>query len=234
MKIIWFGHSTFRLEFGGKIVLIDPFLTGNPAFSGDPVAAAEGATHILLTHGHGDHIGDTVDIAKRTGAKVVGNYELCLWLANRGVAAYDPMNMGGTLDQGGFTVSMVRADHTSTMIDGDVFTPLGNPAGLIVRSAGEPTLYHMGDTDVFGDMALIQERFRPDILIVPIGDRFTMGADGAAFAVRRYFEPKVVIPCHYGSFPIIDATPDAFLAAMEGSGVQVVTPHVGTAVTVGI
>jgi L-ascorbate metabolism protein UlaG (beta-lactamase superfamily) len=231
MRIVWYGHSAFRLEFADKIVLIDPFFTGNPGFSGDPVKAAEGATHVLITHGHGDHIGDTVDIAKRTGAKVVSNYEICLWLANRGVSSIDPMNSGGTTDQGGFTVTMTRADHTSTMIDGDVFTPLGNPNGLVVKAPGEPTVYHMGDTDVFGDMALIQEMHRPDILIVPVGDRFTMGAEGAALAVKRFFKPKAVIPCHFGSFPIIAPNADAFVALMEGSGVQVVTPHVGTGVT---
>ncbi len=231
MRVVWFGHSAFRLEFGDSTVLIDPFFTGNPGFHGDPASAGEGATHILLTHGHGDHIGDTVEIARRTGATVVANYEVCLWLQTKGVEAIDPMNMGGTLDQGGFTVTMVRADHTSTMIEGDVFTPLGAPSGLIVKAPGEPVVYHMGDTDVFGDMALVQEMHRPDILMVPVGDRFTMGAAGAAFAVKRFFTPKAVIPCHFGSFPIIAPNADAFVAAMEGSGVQVVLPHVGTGVT---
>lgn len=231
MRVVWFGHSAFRLEFGDKKVLIDPFFTGNPGFEGDPVAAGEGATHILLTHGHGDHIGDTVAIAGRTGATVVANYEVCLWLQTKGVEKIDPMNMGGTLDQGGFTVTMVRADHTSTMIEGDVFTPLGAPSGLIVKAPGEPVVYHMGDTDVFGDMALIQEMHRPDLLMVPVGDRFTMGAAGAAFAVKRFFTPKAVIPCHFGSFPIIAPDADAFVAAMEGSGIQVVVPHAGTGVT---
>lgn len=231
MRVTWYGHSAFRLEFADKIVLIDPFFTDNPGFKGDPVKAGERATHILLTHGHGDHIGDTLAIADRTGAKIVSNFEVCMWLAGKGAKNIDPMNTGGTTDQGGFAVTLVRADHSSTMIEGDVFTPLGLPNGIIVRVPGEPTVYHLGDTDMFGDMALIHERHQPDILLVPIGDRFTMGAESASFAVRRFFKPKAVIPCHYGSFPIIAQDAAPFVAAMEGSGVQVVTPQVGTAVT---
>jgi L-ascorbate metabolism protein UlaG (beta-lactamase superfamily) len=232
MRITWFGHSAFRLEFADRVLLIDPFFTGNPGFSGDAEAASKDATHILLTHGHSDHVGDTIDIAKRTGAKVVANFETCMWLANRGVASIEPMNSGGSIDQGGFQVTMVRADHSSTMIDGEVFTPLGNPHGLIVAAPGEPSVYHMGDTDLFCEMELIQELHQPDVLIVPVGDRFTMGAERAAFAVKRFFKPKAVIPCHFGSFPIIAPNADGFVAAMEGSGTQVITPHVGTAVTI--
>ncbi len=232
MRITWFGHSAFRLDFGSAHVLIDPFFSGNPAFAGDRQAATAGATHILITHGHGDHVGDTVEIAAETGAKVVTNYDLCMWLSSKGVTQFEPMNTGGTVDVGGFRVSLVRADHSAGMSEAGVTVPLGVPNGVIVRAEGEPTIYHMGDTDIFGDMALIQEIYRPDVLMVPIGDRFTMGAETAALAVTRFFRPKAVIPCHYGSFPIVDPSADRFVAALDGSGVQVIVPHKGTAVTV--
>lgn len=233
MKITWYGHSAFRLEFDDKVVLIDPFLTGNPAFAGDPARVSEGATHILVTHGHADHVGDTVDIAGRTGAVVVGSFETCAWLERKGVAATEPMNTGGTVDVGGFRVTLVRADHSATSIEGDTFVPLGSPNGIVVEAPGEPTVYHMGDTDLFGDMALIEELHRPDILMVPIGDRFTMGPERAAFAVRRFFRPRAVFPCHFGSFPPLVPDADRFVAALADSGIQLVTPHKGMAVTIG-
>jgi L-ascorbate metabolism protein UlaG (beta-lactamase superfamily) len=232
MKITWFGHAAFRLDFADKVVLIDPFFTGNPAFEGDRAKAAAGATHILITHGHGDHIGDAVEIAAETGAKVVTNYDLCMYLTSKGLQSFDPMNTGGTTDQGGFTVTMVRADHSAGLVEAGVGFPLGSANGLVVKAPGEPTVYHMGDTDVFGDMALIQELHRPDVVMVPIGDRFTMGPDTAAFAMRRFFKPQAVIPCHYGSFPIIEPNADRFVAAMEGSGMQVIVPHKGMGVRV--
>src|SRR3954469_9071288 len=233
MKVTWFGHSAFRLDFADKVVLIDPFFTGNPGFEGDRAKAIEGVTHIIITHGHGDHIGDAVEISKETGAKVITNYDLCMWLATKGLERFDPMNTGGTTDQGGFTATLVRADHSAGMIEAGVTFPLGNPNGAIVKSAGEPTVYHMGDTDIFGDMALIAEIHQPQILMVPIGHPFTMGAQTAALAVKRFFKPKAVFPCHYGSFPIIEPTADKFVAAMEGSGIQVVVPHktVGVRIT---
>ncbi|HLM38576.1 MAG TPA: metal-dependent hydrolase, partial [Microvirga sp.] len=157
MKITWFGHSAFRLDFSDRVVLIDPFLTGNPAFEGSRDKASEGATHILLTHGHGDHVGDTLHIAKAAGAKVVTNFELCMYLATEGLENFDPMTTGGTTDQGGFTVTLVRADHSSGLVEMGVNYPLGSANGVIVKAPGEPTIYHMGDTDIFGDMALIAE-----------------------------------------------------------------------------
>jgi L-ascorbate metabolism protein UlaG (beta-lactamase superfamily) len=227
MQITWYGHSAFRLDFAGKVMLIDPFLTGNPAFVSDKAEAIKGVTHIALTHGHDDHIGDTVDIAGQTGAKVIANFEICMWLTGQGVENIDPMNFGGTLSQDGFTVSMVRADHSSAHMDGPNPVYLGNPGGLIFKAPGEPTVYHMGDTDVFGDMALIQERYAPQVGLVPVGDRFTMGGEGAAFACKRYFKLDTAIPCHYGSFPIIDPDAHKFVAAMKGASTKVVVPEKG-------
>lgn len=232
MRVTWFGHSAFRLDFGGKVVLIDPFFTGNPAFAGDRDEAVRGVTHILITHGHGDHVGDTLAIAAATGAKVVTNYDLCMWLASQGLCSFDPMNTGGTTDQDGFTVTLVRADHSAGMGEAGAMMPIGSANGVIVKAPGEPTVYHMGDTDVFGDMALIAELHDPKVAMVPIGDRFTMGAAGAALAVQRFFQLETVIPCHYGSFPIIARTVDDFVAAMAGAKTRVVIPAVGQAFSV--
>ena len=228
MKITWFGHSAFRLDFAGRALLIDPFFTGNPAFDGDAKAAAKDISHILLTHGHSDHVGDTVAIARDTGAKVVANYEICMWLKSKGVENIDPMNFGGTIAQEGFTVSLVRADHSSS----DQNIPLGNPGGIIVTAPDEPTVYHMGDTDIFGDMELIHELHQPEVAMVPIGDRFTMGARNAALAVQRYFKLKTVIPCHYGSFPILDQDADTFMKAMDGHATRVIVPEKNVAMEV--
>ena len=180
MNITWFGHSAFRVEIGDNTLLIDPFLTGNPAFNSDFRAATAGTTHVLLTHGHDDHIGDTLDIIRKSGAQLVANVEICSFLQAQGVKNTNPGNTGGTVKCGDFTVSFTPALHSSsTMHDG---TPvfLGSPHGLIVKRAGSPTLYHMGDTDIFSDLALVAELHEPEIVLIPIGDRFTMGARAAA------------------------------------------------------
>jgi L-ascorbate metabolism protein UlaG (beta-lactamase superfamily) len=230
MKLTWFGHSAFRVEFGAARILIDPFLSGNPTFKGDPKKAAEGCTHVLLTHGHDDHVGDSAEICKATGAQLVGSFEVCMWLAGQGVQSVNPGNHGGTIDCGGFTVSFVNALHSSSLTAGNgprIY--LGNPLGLIVKASGEPTLYHMGDTEIFGDMALISEIHAPEIGIVPIGDRFTMGAKTAAMACKRFFDFRLIVPAHYATFPLLDPTADKFIEEMGGDWQRVVVPERGVA-----
>ena len=231
MKLTWFGHSAFRVETARARILIDPFFSDNPAFRDDlRDGAVEGLTHIALTHGHFDHLGDTVEIAKETGATVIANFDLGQWLGKKGVENVDMGNTGGTVHHDGFTVTWVNAVHSSAFLDDDgVGHDLGDPNGLVFHFEGGPTLLHMGDTDIFGDMALIQELHRPDVGIVPIGDRFTMGGAVAALACRRYFDFRTIVPCHFGSFPIIDQDASKFLAAMEDDASRVRVPEVGEA-----
>ncbi len=227
MQITWYGHSAFRLDFKGHAVLIDPFFTGNPAFVSDKGEAIRGVSHIVLTHGHGDHVGDTLDIARTNSATVTTTYDLGMWLVSKGLEKLNPMNTGGTTDLGGFTVTLVRADHSSGEMANGVSVYLGNPCGAIIKAAGEPTVYHLGDTDIFSDMALIAELHQPKIALVPIGDRFTMGPATAALAVKRFLKVETVIPCHYGSFPIIEPTAEKFVAAMKGEPTKIIVPEKG-------
>lgn len=230
MKLTWFGHSAFRIDIPGAVIMIDPFL-GDPAFKGDHKAAYAGATHVALTHGHDDHVGSAVEICKATGATLVANFELCMYLQGKGVEKFSPGNHGGTVDFGAFLLSFVPAWHSSSAIVDGVPAYLGNPAGLVISAKDEKTLLHMGDTSIFSDMALIHELYNPKIGIVPIGDRFTMGGAMAAIACNRYFDFETVIPAHYATFPIIDPDASVFVAAMKGSKTAVVVPERGKPVS---
>ncbi|MGE0213741.1 MAG: metal-dependent hydrolase [Parvibaculaceae bacterium] len=228
MKITWLGHSAFRIETGKSVLIIDPFLSGSPVFKGSVEEATKGATHVALTHGHDDHIGDAADICKKTGAMLIAVYELAVYLNGKGAEKYEPTNTGGTIYTDDFDVTFVRADHSSS--SGNVY--LGNPCGLVVRAKGErKTLYHMGDTDIFGDMALIQEIYKPDIGIVPIGDRFTMNDKVAALACRKFFNFSAIFPCHYKTFPLLLQSAKGFIEAMGEAGSKVKVPNVGESVT---
>ena len=208
MEIRYLGHSAFELTHDGVTVLIDPFLTGNPkaaASAGDLAADA-----ILVTHGHGDHLGDTVAIAQRTGATVVAITELAHELAGEGLEVRDP-NLGGTVSLDWGSVKMVPAWHTSTTPKGTVNTP----AGLIVEIGGS-IVYHLGDTSLFGDLELIGRRHAIDVALVPIGGHYTMDREDAVEAVRMLAVAQV-IPCHYNTFPPIQADAEAFKADVESS-----------------
>lgn len=228
MKITWFGHSCFRIDSGSSSILIDPFLTGNPTFEqcGVPLhQAIRGTTHVVLTHGHEDHAGDTVRICKETGAQLIAVHELATYLAERGVEKIDPGNTGGTLAQADFDVTFVPAWHSaSNIVDGRPVY-LGACCGVVIAPAGEKTVYHMGDTAIFSDMALINEIHRPEIGFVPIGDRYTMGPRVAALACKRFFEFELIVPCHYGTFPVLEPNVDKFIAEIGDNVVRV--PEVG-------
>ncbi len=233
MKITWYGHSAFRLEIKGANILIDPFITYNDTCPVKLDDVAKGVTHILVTHGHEDHFGDTVEISKKTKAPLIGNFELCGWAAKQGVKETIGLNPGGEMDIGPFKLALTLAHHSSS-VNADSGSPvyLGNPCGLVVMAENEPTVYHAGDTDIFSDMALINEFYQPQIGLLPIGDVYTMGAKKAAVAVKRYFEFESVIPIHFATFPVLDKTPDKFIKEMAGSKTKVLKLKPGESVEV--
>ena len=216
MDIRYLGHSAFELKADGVTLLVDPFLTGNPkaAVTADEVEADA----ILLTHGHADHIGDTVDIAKRTGAPAVAIVEVAHELGDDGVEVHDP-NIGGTVRFDWGWVKLVPAWHTSTTPKGTVNTP----AGLVIHFGGK-TVYHVGDTALFSDLALVNGRpAELDLALVPIGGHYTMDRFDAVEACGLSGAPQV-IPCHYNTFPLIETDAAAFASDLEaaGNGVAVV------------
>jgi len=230
MKVTWYGHSAFRIDHGGAAILIDPFLSHNPVWKRGWEKPAEGVTHVLLTHGHDDHIGDAVEILKKTGAQLVANFEICMHLVGQGVSQdnINPGNHGGTVTCGGFTTTFVNAHHSSS--SNGVY--LGNPCGLVLHFPDGECIYHMGDTDIFGDMALINELHQPKVAMVPIGDRFTMGGVVAALACRRFFNFDTIFPCHFATFPMLDGDPEKFVEAMEDDAGKVKLPKPGEAVEI--
>lgn len=201
-EIRFLGHSSFQIVTSGQSILIDPFLTGNPQAT---VSAAEiAADAIILSHGHEDHVADAEAIAKRTGALLIANFEIATWFQGRGVENTHPMHIGGqyTFDFG--TVKLTIAHHGSALPDG---SNGGNPAGIILRTA-DGTIYHAGDTGLFSDMQLIGEEGL-HVAILPIGDNFTMGPDDSVRATR-FLNPKIVIPAHYNTWPLIEQNTDVW------------------------
>jgi len=226
MNIIWLGHGSFRIEIEDQIVLVDPWLTGNPMLAADQHAGAiGGATQILVTHGHFDHIADVVQISKDTGAPVSGLYELAMHLHGAGAVEGTAFNMGGTIPLGGaVTASMVPASHSSAAdVDG---TPhyMGTECGFILRGEGR-TIYISGDTGLMADMAWIGDYYKPDIGILSAGGHYTMDMEMAAYAARTYFKFSKVIPCHYRTMPVLEQSAEALINGVL-PGTAVIEPEV--------
>ena len=230
MKITWLGHSGFRIEIEGAVILLDPWLTGNPMFPAEKRAEAiAGATHVLITHGHGDHTGDAVGIAKDAGIPVAGIFDLIShWEAAEGISGIG-FNKGGTVDLGGATVTMVAASHSSSLAgrDGPVYA--GHEAGYMIAGEGH-VIYVSGDTDIMADMGWMGEIHAPDIGILACGGHFTMDMKRAAWAARKFFAFKTVIPCHYKTFPLLAQTADELVAGLPG--VNVIEPEVLSPITI--
>ena len=221
MKITWLGHAGFRIDIADQTLLIDPWFTGNPVFPEDRRAEAIAeTTHILLTHGHGDHTGDALALSRETGAPLVGIYDLMShWEATEGVATIG-FNKGGTVALGDVTATMVAAVHSSSI--GSDTGPIyaGAEAGFILKGEGH-TIYVSGDTDIMADMGWIGEYHAPDIGILCAGGHFTMDMKAAAWAARKYFNFKTVIPCHYKTFPLLEQNADDLVAGLPNVDVRV-------------
>ncbi|MBK9169851.1 MAG: metal-dependent hydrolase [Bryobacterales bacterium] len=205
MDITWLGHGTFQLRLeSGAVLLIDPWINGNPKYPAG--FEIERVDTMLLTHGHFDHVADAVAIARRFNPAVISNYEVAHWLESKGVGQTTGMNKGGSTQAHEVKVTMTHAIHSSGIVDDGRMIYGGEPAGFVLRWEDGRSLYFAGDTNVFSDMALIRELYKPRLAFLPIGDLFTMGPDEAAMACRL-LKPSQVIPMHFGTFPPLTGRP---------------------------
>lgn len=224
MNITWLGHSSFRIEMADQILLVDPWFTGNPMFAeGDRARAIEGATLILVSHGHGDHSADAVAISKELGVPVAGVFDLTSWFEdNHGIETIG-FNRGGTIRIGDVAVTMVAASHSSSMATENGPVPVGSEAGFMIAGEGH-VIYFSGDTDVMADMEIFQALHKPDIGILSAGGHFTMDMTRATFAAKSFFDFKTVIPCHYRTFPLLEQSAQVMIDGLPG--VNVIEPEV--------
>lgn len=224
MNIIWLGHGSFRIEIAGKILLLDPWLSGNPMLPEDQHEAATAkATHILLTHGHFDHVIDVLPLARRLNIPVLGQYDLMSHWAEHEKIETIGFNKGGTVDLGDVQVTMVNALHSSTFASPEGPRIAGTECGFIIAGEGH-TIYASGDTDVMSDMRIFNDLHAPDIGILSAGGYYTMDMKRAAYAAKTFFDFKTVIPCHYRTFPILEQSAEVLAAALPG--VAVIEPQV--------
>ena len=224
MQIVWLGHGSFRYEIEGKVLLVDPWLNGNPMMPEDRHAeATAGATHILLTHAHFDHVVDVLGLARALNIPVVGQYDLMgHWAETEGVETIG-FNKGGTVDLGGPKVTMVHAVHSTSFATPKGPNVPGTECGFMIAGEGH-VIYHSGDTDVMADMQVFADLHSPDIGVLAAGGHFTMDMHRAAYAAKRFFDFKTVIPGHYRTFPLLEQSADALKAALPG--VDVIEPEV--------
>ncbi|MGE4352053.1 MAG: metal-dependent hydrolase [Bdellovibrionales bacterium] len=225
MKLTWLGHSCMYLETNETSILIDPYISGNPTFPMAQLHRAKAAENILLTHGHGDHLGDAVALAREGKANLIAIFELAFYAVRQGVKQDNviDMNIGGYTDVKGARIHMVQALHSNSIQKGNEFLYGGMPTGFVIEADGT-TIYYAGDTGLFSDMKLIQDFYKPTVAMLPIGNRYTMSPEAAAYACNTLLDVKTVIPMHYGTIPQLTETADSFKSLVTRGEVLALAP----------